>query len=272
MRLKNIGWIMICFLLFNVNSCTDPEEQVANEKLLWAKKLIRDSDYDRAKESLDSIESEFAEQYAILNESRALNDMITLSINEARYAELLTDLEKISGSLEDLKKNFNYSPGAANRPGKYEFKRQTAYNSSQRAFLKVNLNDAGEFYLSSNFFGNDWLSHTYVRVYDGDLSAESDPVQLSDPGNIKFEDEGNKWEVVSYKNGRDKEIIDFIYQYSERRLKVRFSGKKHHYIIMETFDKQAVKEAYELAAILKNINSLKTEMREKEEVIKRIKK
>lgn len=263
--------ILIC-LVFGIVSCTSPEEKAAVEKLNWAKKLVRDSDYEKAKESLDSIEIEFPEQYAVLNESRALNDMITLSINETRYAELTKDLELLSASLDDLKKNFNYAPGIANRPGKYEFKRQTAANSSQRAYLKVNLSDAGEFYLSSNYYGKGWLSHTYVRVYDGDLSAESNQVSLSDPDNIKFEDGENKWEVVSYKNGRDSDIIDFIIQYSERRLKVRFSGRKHHYIIMETFDKQAVKEGYELAAVLKNIHFLKSQISEVEDIIKRIKR
>jgi len=272
MKLKNLIPVIICLIVFGITSCTSPEEKAAEEKLLWAKKLIRDSDYDLAKQSLDSIEIDFPQQYEILNESRALNDMITLSINESRFEELNNDLEQISGSLDDLKKNFNYNPGAANLPGNYEYKRQTPANSYQRAYLKVNLNDAGEFYLSSNYYGKEWLSHTYVRVYDGDLSAESDQVPLSDPDNIKFEDEANKWEQVSYRNERGKDIIDFILQYSERRLKVRFSGSKHHWIIMETFDKQAVKEAFELASVLKNIYLLKSQIKETREVINRIKR
>jgi len=267
-----ISLVLILIMIFSINSCTDPERKDAIAKLEYAKKLARDSEFENAKLTLDSIELNYPNQFAVLNEARTLNDMISLSIYKARHSKLKLELESVIINDEVLKNNFNYIPGAYNQPGKYEHKRQTPANSHQRAYLKVHLYDNGEFYLSSNYYGNTWLSHIYVRVYDKDLLAESEKVPLSDPDNIKFEEGENLWEQVSYRNDRDKDIVDFIIQYSERRLKVRFSGKKHHYIVMETFDKQAVKEGYEFALAFKRRHDIKTEIKELEDLIRLVKK
>ncbi len=272
MKLQVIKSIILISFVFGIISCISTEEKAAREKFDYARSLIEASDYEAAKIQLDSIEILFPQQYAILNKSRPINDMISLSILETKVDELKTQLDSLSPKLKGLKKNFNYSPGVHNRPGKYEYKRQTPNNSHQRSYLKVHLNDYGEYYLSSNYYGKFWLSHTYVRVYDKDLLLETERVPVSDPDNVKFEDGENLWEEVTYKNNRGNGIIDFIIQHFDLRLKVRFSGKKHHYIVMETFDKQAVKEAYDLALVLTEIHELRTQIKEHNELIKLIKK
>jgi len=272
MKLQFIKLIILICFVFGIISCISPEEKAAQEKFDYARSLIETSDYEAAKIQLDSMEILFPQQYAILNKSRPINDMITISIHETKVSELKSQLDSLSPKLDRLKKNFNYEPGAHNRPGKYEFKRQTPGNSHHRSYLKVHLNDYGELYLSSNYYGKTWLSHTYVRVYDKEIMMETDRIPLSDPDNIKFEDEENLWEEVSYKNLRGNGIIDFIIKHSDLRLKVRFSGKKHHYIVMETFDKQAVKEGYELASVLYEIHKLNSRIKEHEEVLSLLKK
>ena len=42
----------------------------------------------------------------------------------------------------------------------------------------------------------------------------------------------------------------------DRKLKVRFTGKKHYYIVMETFDKEAVRDGMNLAQVLNEVNDL----------------
>ncbi|MCD6346067.1 MAG: hypothetical protein J7L96_01470, partial [Bacteroidales bacterium] len=81
-------------------------------------------------------------------------------------------------------------------------------------------------------------------------------IPLNHPDNRKLQDAGDKWETIDFKGGTGDRIIALIVQNSERRLKVRFSGKKHHYIIMEEFDKEAVKKGYELAQVLKEVYEL----------------
>ncbi|MFC2097272.1 hypothetical protein ACFLSI_02945 [Bacteroidota bacterium] len=272
MKQKYIVFFLIVFLFAGLTSCVDSEEKAADEKLESVKALIRDTEYEAAKIMLDSMEILYPEQYSILNESRKLNELVTLSINETKLSELKTELDSQLSSVEALKKNFIYIPAAQNRPGDYEFKRQTARNSFNRIFLKAHLNDNGEFYISSNYYGNTWLSHTYIRVYDADLLAVSDTIRLSNPDNIKYEDGKNRWEEVSYKNGRDNGVVDLIIKHSDKKLKVRFSGKQFYWIVMEEFDKQAVKEGYELAQVLKRIYNLKTQISDCTEKIKRLKK
>ena len=89
---------------------------------------------------------------------------------------------------------------------------------------------------------------------------------MNDPNNRKIEDGEDRWEKIDFRDGADHGIVGLIIQNQERRLKVRFTGKKHYYIVMESFDKEAVKEGYELAQVLKEVNELtrKIEQHKKE--------
>jgi hypothetical protein len=69
-----------------------------------------------------------------------------------------------------------------------------------------------------------------------------------------------KWEKVSYRNGKDNGVIEFIAKNADRRLKAVFLGKRYYFIILETYDKEAVKKALELSKALKKRKRLETEI------------
>ncbi len=60
-----------------------------------------------------------------------------------------------------------------------------------------------------------------------------------------------KWEKVTYRDGKDNGVIDFIANNTDRRLKAVFLGKEYYYIILEDYDKIAVKDALALSKALK---------------------
>jgi hypothetical protein len=69
-----------------------------------------------------------------------------------------------------------------------------------------------------------------------------------------------RWEKVSYRNGKDNGVIEFIAQNADRRLKAVLLGKEYYYIILETYDKQAVKDALALSKALKRKIQLEAEI------------
>ena len=70
------------------------------------------------------------------------------------------------------------------------------------------------------------------------------------------------WEKVSYTNGKDNGVIQFIAENSERNLKAVFLGQRMYFIVLEKFDKQAVKDALALSNALKLKTQLEKEIRE----------
>jgi hypothetical protein len=116
--------------------------------------------------------------------------------------------------------------------------------------------------LSSNYHGQNSINHVGLRVYDGELSAKTDSVQLGDPNNHQSDFMEYKWEKVSYRNGKDNGVIQFIADHADRNLKAVFLGKGQFYIILEDYDKIAVKDALSLSKAIEKRNSLQTEIKE----------
>jgi hypothetical protein len=52
-------------------------------------------------------------------------------------------------------------------------------------------------------------------------------------------------------NGKDNGVIQFIADNAERNLKAVFLGQRMYFIVLEQFDKQAVKDALALSNALK---------------------
>jgi hypothetical protein len=115
-------------------------------------------------------------------------------------------------------------------------------------------------FLSSNYYGKSSINHTGLRVYDGELSAKTDSIPVVDPMNHQSDFMEYKWEKVSYRNGKDNGVIQFIADNTDRNLKAVFLGKGQQYIILESYDKTAVKDALALSNALKKRAALTEEI------------
>jgi hypothetical protein len=124
----------------------------------------------------------------------------------------------------------------------------------------VHLDERGDIYLSSNYYGKGSINHTGLRVYDGEIDAKTDSVPIGDESNRQSDFMEYKWEKVSYRNGKDNGVIEFIANHADRKLKAVFLGKGQYYIILEEFDKTAVKDAMALSKAIKSRNILEKEI------------
>jgi hypothetical protein len=66
---------------------------------------------------------------------------------------------------------------------------------------------------------------------------------------------------VSYRNGKYNNVLEFIANNSDRRLKAVFLGSEYYYIILETYDKEAVSQALTLSKAIKRRTTLEDEIR-----------
>ncbi len=266
MKRRNLIGITISILILVCAACMSDTEKLATQKYEQAQALFESGEFELALSLLDSIPVWFPEEYGIINQSMKLKkEGATAFHNEfIRQAEQMRD--SLIPKIEGLSRNFVFIPGNPGKPGKYEHKRQSVRQSWSRSFVKANVMENGEFWISSHYYGQNWLDHVYIKVYDKELSVFSDTIPLGHPDNRKLQDGSDKWESIDFKSGTDNGIIGLMVQHTSRKLKVRFSGKQHHYIIMEDFDKSAVTEGYELAQVLKGVYELnqKIEQHKKE--------
>lgn len=159
--------------------------------------------------------------------------------------------DSLNLQIKQLEKSFVKSKGDFDRYYQYTHKRQTVDRAWDRSFIQVHLDQRGEIHLSSNYYGEKWLNHTGLRVYDGKDQAKTLKVSLTSADNYHSEFDKGKWEKVTFRGKADNGVIQFIANNYKRRLKAVFLGKRYYYIILETYDKIAVRDALALSKALK---------------------
>jgi hypothetical protein len=162
----------------------------------------------------------------------------------------------------DLEALFNKEKTEFDYFARYVYKDQKSKQRLNHSYIEIHLNERGDLYISSNYFGNEWLEHTAIRVYDNIFQAKTDTVSLNDPNNHRSDFMNMHWEKVSYKNGKDNGVIQFIADNSDRNLKAAFLGKRMYFIVLETLDKQAVKSALQLSNAIKKRTQVQNEIKE----------
>lgn len=245
---------LFCFLI----GCGPTREEIAKTKYEHALKEFENKQFNSAKLIIDTIIADYSDQ--IEYTTRANNLLRTITIGEQKNNLQFLDsllIEK-EAELKPLLKNFRESSDYG--PKKILIhKRQKPENSYSRIYLRAHLDWEGEFYISSRYTGTSHINHHQIKVYFSGNHALSEKIEKDDFMNRHFEDGENIWEVVSYKNGSDNGVIDFIASNWDKSLKVQFIGKKYHYILMEKFDKEAIRDGYEISFVLKEIKRIKEE-------------
>ncbi len=254
MNVRLLPFLSIIVLL----GCGPSREEQATKRLEEAIQLRDNSEFNLAKLKLDTLIENFndlpeqsTQAKVVLKEIRRMEQQRNLT-----YLDSMLTLKR--EELPPLMKNFiqseEYGPETI-----LIHKRQKPENSYNRTFLRAHLNEEGEFYISSRYQGNQWLHHHQIKVYNQGESILSEEVPEDGFDNRRFEDGDSKWEIVNYKDGKDNGIVNFIAKNWNKPLKVQFIGKKYYYIVMEKFDKEAIRDSYEISFVLKEIKGLEKE-------------
>ncbi|MFA5328838.1 MAG: hypothetical protein WC384_13680 [Prolixibacteraceae bacterium] len=255
--MRNLKIVLGILFVAAFFSCGKSYKEKAAEKFNLAESICAKGDTATALQQLDSILILYPEAFESVDKSKQLTKKI--------YAEILfrdqDQFDNLENQLNDLGKNFVTEKTEYDHYTQYIHKMQNFDRRWDKSFIQVHLDERGELYISSNYYGPQWLDHVGIRVYDGVFQAKTDTVPLDDPNNHHSEFMNTHWEKVSYKNGRDNGVIQFIADNPERNLKVVFLGKRMYYIVLEQYDKQAVKDALALSNALKQKIKLEREIK-----------
>ncbi|MBT3384849.1 MAG: hypothetical protein HN778_08340 [Prolixibacteraceae bacterium] len=251
----SVKYLIVLIVIFVV-ACGPSDEEKARVKLNLAKTFLEKQDTTNALIHLDSISTLFPEAIYSANVAKNLINEINFDLFQRKEAEL----DSLKIQFTKLEKSFVKEKTQFDRFAQYIHKRQTFQRAWDRSYIQVHLDERGELYLSSNYHGENWLNHTGLRVYDQGDDAKTETIPLDDVNNHRSDFMEAKWEKVSYRNGKDNGAIEFIANNAERRLKAVFLGKEYYYIILETYDKQAVKDALALSKTIKRTIILEAEI------------
>jgi len=245
--MRNIGIVLVVLFLSVLFSCGKSYKKRADEKLNQAVSICKKGDSLTALVHLDSIHVLYTEAFEAIAKAKELSK----KINSEFLFRKQEQYNKLTNRLNELESMFSKEKTEYDRFTQYIHKRQNFERRWNQSFIQLHLDERGELYISSNYYGEQWLNHVGLRVYDGVFQAKTDSVTLTDPNNHHSEFMDTHWEKVSYSNGKDNGVIQFIADNAERNLKAVFLGQRMYFIVLEQFDKQAVKDALALSNALK---------------------
>lgn len=254
-KIKIVGGVLLLVVAF---SCGKSYKERAAERLNFAVSVCEKGDTVTALQQLDSVQVLFPEAFVAVEKAKGLSNKINSEILFRKQDQL----DKVSTRLKVLENLFDKEKTEFDRYTQYIHKTQKFERRWDQSFIQLHLDERGELYISSNYYGADWLNHTGIRVYDGLFQAKTDSVSREDASNHHSDFMNTHWEKVSYKNGKDNGVIQFISDHADRNLKAVFLGKRMYFIVLETTDKQAVKDALSLSNALKIKSQLQKEIHE----------
>lgn len=263
--LKALSFLTLLIMI----SCGTSREELATKRLNEAIELSKAGNYNLAKLKLDTIIVFYVDQKELATKAANILSKINLQEQTRNLTFLDSMIVVEEERLKPMMRNFIES----NEYGAEAIlihKRQRPENSYNRTFIRAHADLKGNFYISSRYHSDKWINHHQIKVYYQNKSATTEYIPKDGFNNRQFEDGEFKWEIVNYKNGTDNGVIDFIATNWNDPLRVQFIGSNYDYIIMEKFDREAIRDGYEISFVLKEINKLKNEKHKTELEIEKL--
>lgn len=249
--------ICIAFAAITLAACNQTEKE-AQARLNNAKSMYERNEFFAAKSEIDSIRTLYPKEYKVLKEGLALMRQVELKEAERTIAFCDSLLPIKIEEAETLKKGFTLEKDSVYEEiGNYIWKQQTIERNVQRCYIRSGVNEKGEIYLASIFYGGAPINHTGIKVStpDGQFT-ETASIAYDGGVNYRFKDLGKTTEVVTYKGEKGLDAAKFISTNVKERIKAEYTGGKPYTLYIADGDKKAIAATYDLAIVLSDLENL----------------
>jgi len=260
--------IGLLFIAALVASCGERKE--AQKMLNEAKVLYENKQFAAAKIAIDSINILYPKEIEVRKEALTLMRLTERGESEQNIAFCDSLMPIRINELENLKKGFVFEKDPEyDDIGNFIWRTMTIERNVERSYIRCGVNEDGEMYITSLYFGGSPINHTGLKFStNNNMFAETPAIAYDGGVNYRFKDNGNTSEVVTYKGDNCKEVANFISIIDEKlRVKAEYTGGKPYSLYLSDNDKKAIKATYELASVLSEITAMK---KEKEKAEKKI--
>jgi len=244
-NLSVIGGLVIIQTI--LSACGPSQSELASKKIRISESLLAKSDTMNCLLNLDSIPKLYPAAVSELNKAIRISNQI-YSTQLSKQREKLTAAQT---AIQTLIKEFKPEKGEFEKYTVYIPNRQVFDKSWSRSFVQVYLNEKGDLTLASNYYGEQWLNHTSLRIEKEGLTVKTDSVPLDNINNHHNDFGGTNWEKVTYKGTQADLVIAMIAANWDKKLKAVFKGKSSYIMWLEDYDKKAIKNSYELSKAFK---------------------
>ena len=249
--------IVVCCL---ISGCREGKE--AQKRLDEAKYMYENQQFLLAKNAIDSIHILFPREVAVRRQALTLMRLVERSESERNIAYCDSLLPFRISESNELIKDFIFEKNAAyDRIGKYIWKTMTVERNVERSYIRCGVDEEGEMYITSVYFGRSPINHTGLSFSTNDgTHAESPSIPYDGGINYRFEDLGNTSEVVTYKGNNCQSLASLVMFVNDKeRIKATYTGGKDFSLYLTDADKKAIQATYELALVLTEIYSMQRE-------------
>jgi hypothetical protein len=245
------------------------KKKEAEKRLEEAKSLYENKHFGTAKSVIDSINILYPGEVAVRKEALTLMRLVERgeSVRNIAYCDSLLPIRMEEA--ETLKKGFVFEKDAAyNEIGNYIRQTMTVERNVERSYIRCGVNEEGEMYMASVYFGSKPIGHTGLKFSTKDgFVAETPSIPYDGGLNYRFEDLGNTTEVVTYKGEHCKTIANLVVADGKERIKAEYTGGRPYVLYLSDNDKKAIKATYELAMTLSDIHAMQKEKARSEKKI-----
>lgn len=259
---------LLCGWMLLLSACG--REKEAKAGLERARVLYEERQFAAAKNAIDTLRMRYPEEVAVLKESLTLMRLVERGESERNIAFCDSMIPIRAEEAEAMKKNFVLEKDTVYEDvGHYVWKQKTVERNVERSYIRCGVDEKGEIYLASVFFGRAPLNHTGLKFCTPDGAyAETASVPYDGGVNYRFKDLGNTTEIVTYKAENGIDAIKFICELDDKaRVKAEYTGGKPFSLMLSNDDKKAIRATFELAVILSDLEKMR---REKEKSMKKI--
>ncbi|MBR6250319.1 MAG: hypothetical protein IKR17_03875 [Bacteroidales bacterium] len=246
-------------LAIMLNACSESTETTAKEVFNEAVDAYMNKQYNKAKVLLDSVIHSYPQYEDIAREAHDFENIVYRSEQERTLHFLDSLLLKREDEIKTQQQNF-VEVGDRSEVPIYVHKTQTVARTLDRSTVRGYVDRNGTFYIASCYTGERHINHTMLRVAVGDDYITTDTIS-NDALNHSFENGGQVWETVKYKYGSDNGAAEFIARNYERRIVLTFGGGSPCTYVMNDVDKQALRDTYYLALMLRETVQIKSQIR-----------
>lgn len=267
MKLFKVATSLLCFILL-LGGCGKTKE--ARAHLEQAKQLYETQQYAAAKSAIDTIRVLYPREIEVLKETLTLMRLVERGESERNIAFCDSLMPLRLEEAEKLKAGFLLEKDSVYQNiGNYVWKQRIIEQNVERSYVRCGVDEKGEIYLASVYFGSRPINHTGLKLSTSDgMFAETIAIPYDGGMNYRFKDLGNTTEVVTYKGEKCLDAVNFIYNVADKvTVKAEYTGGNKYSLNLTENDKKAIKATYDLAVVLSDIETMR---REKEKSAKKI--
>jgi hypothetical protein len=258
--LRATVWCCMSALLMLAAGCGKTKE--AREQLTHARNFYESRRYTAAKNAIDTLRMNFPREVDVLKEALTLMRMVERAESEQNIAYCDSLLPIRLEEAERLKKGFVFEKNAEYEDvGNYVRQQLTVERNVERSYIRCGVDERGEIYLTSVYFGSRPVNHTGLKLSTPDGTFVETATIPHDGGmNYRFKDGGNTTEVVTYKGENCIHAVHFLYGADRKtRIRAEYTGGAAFSFYLTEADREAVRATYDLAVVLGDIERMRLE-------------